>query len=279
MLASNGTHDWDLDYRGQFVVANNTAWLRSLEERVVREAAAGGAEGAAMATSALARSKLRGRTDLGPMRATLDSVTATLLDLFSLVDARYLLGVSAPSGGRAVASRRGTAGPHGPASPHCPSLPAPRRPGVLLDAVAERVLLSRRGAHVRNVGRGGPARAPAGRPRPPPRRPRPPSAPRADSNMCWMLMHPTSPHALLPPARDAAHVRADPARDAPWPAALSDCRPRRDEGLMPLRSFLSGVVGLVPLVAVSDEEHAFARSEDGQSWPLIGTSSQSAGSR
>ena len=63
MLASNGTHDWDLDYRGQFVVANNTAWLRSLEERVVREAAAGGAEGAAMATSALARSKLRGRTD------------------------------------------------------------------------------------------------------------------------------------------------------------------------------------------------------------------------
>ena len=88
-------------------MANNTAWLRSLEERVVREAAAGGAEGAAMATSALARSKLRGRTDLGPMRATLDSVTATLLDLFSLVDARYLLGVSAPSGGRAVASRHG----------------------------------------------------------------------------------------------------------------------------------------------------------------------------
>ena len=60
-----------------------------------------------MATSALARSKLRGRTDLGPMRATLDSVTATLLDLFSLVDVRYLLGVSAPSGGRAVASRHG----------------------------------------------------------------------------------------------------------------------------------------------------------------------------
>ena len=107
VLASNGTHDWDLDYRGQFVVANNTAWLRSLEERVVREAAAGGSEGAAMATSALARSKLRGRTDLGPIRATLDSVTATLLDLFSLVDARYLLGVSAPSGGRAVALRHG----------------------------------------------------------------------------------------------------------------------------------------------------------------------------
>ena len=180
---------------------------------------------AAMATSALARSKLRGRTDLGPMRAALDSVTATLLDLFSLVDARYLLGVSA---------RRGTDGPHAPTSPPAP-LPAPRRPGVLLDAVAERVLLSRRGAHVRNVGRGGPARAPAGRTRPPPRCPRPPSAPRADSNMCWMLMHPTSPHALPPPARDAAHVRADPARDAPWPAALSECRPCRDEGLVPLR--------------------------------------------
>ena len=30
VLASNGTHDWDLDYRGQFVMANNTAWLRSL---------------------------------------------------------------------------------------------------------------------------------------------------------------------------------------------------------------------------------------------------------
>ena len=47
-----------------------------------------------MALSALAQSKLRGYVDLAPLRATLDSVTATLLDLFSLVDARCLLGVS-----------------------------------------------------------------------------------------------------------------------------------------------------------------------------------------
>ena len=95
MLASDGTHDWSLDYPWQFIVANNTAWLHALERRAQDAAGAGDAalvDG--MAVSALARSKLRGRADLAPLLATLDSVTATLLDLFSLVDARYLLGMS-----------------------------------------------------------------------------------------------------------------------------------------------------------------------------------------
>ena len=98
VLASDGTHDWTLDFAGQFAVADNADWLRALEERI-RDAgddpSARAARVAGMAASALAKSKLRGRSDLGALRATLDSVSATLLDLFSLVDATYLLGVSA----------------------------------------------------------------------------------------------------------------------------------------------------------------------------------------
>ena len=82
VLASSGTHDWDLDYRGQFVVANNTAWLRSLEERVVREAAAGGAEGAdaLIGGDAGARSGGAARADShsGPMSHARNASSAQL---------------------------------------------------------------------------------------------------------------------------------------------------------------------------------------------------------
>lgn len=45
-----------------------------------------------MTVSAYAHSQLRRKKDLSTMREKLDGLTATLLDLFSLVDSKYFLG-------------------------------------------------------------------------------------------------------------------------------------------------------------------------------------------
>ena len=52
--------------------------------------------------------------------------------------------------------------------------------------------------------------------------------------MCWMLMHPKDRHAIPPPPGQSANLREDLKRDDPLPAAL-----------------------------MSDVEHAFIRSDDG----------------
>ncbi|KAL3796789.1 hypothetical protein HJC23_010936 [Cyclotella cryptica] len=41
VLASDGTHDWSIDFNGQFVVANNTEWLLSLEKRALDKVKSG----------------------------------------------------------------------------------------------------------------------------------------------------------------------------------------------------------------------------------------------
>jgi hypothetical protein len=73
------------------VVANNTEWLLSLEKRVLDEIQAG-ASVDSMATSGFAKKELRNQKDLSKIWGTMDALTATLLDLFSLVDSKYLLG-------------------------------------------------------------------------------------------------------------------------------------------------------------------------------------------
>jgi len=91
VLASDGTHDWNIDFKGQFIVANNTDWLLSLE-RKVHDDVDPETMLETMAVSALAHSKLRRQKDLTKMRGKLDALTATLLDLFSLVDGKYFIG-------------------------------------------------------------------------------------------------------------------------------------------------------------------------------------------
>lgn len=93
VLASDGTHDWNIDFKGQFIVANNTDWLLALE-RKINDCADPGKLIDTLAVSAFSRSKLGKQTDLSRLRGNLNALTATLLDLFSLVDSRYLLGVS-----------------------------------------------------------------------------------------------------------------------------------------------------------------------------------------
>ena len=91
VLASDGTHDWNIDFKNQFVIASNVDWLNDLEKRV-----AGDADPKklleTMSISAYAKSQLRRKNNLSSMRSKLDGLTATLLDLFSLVDSKYLLG-------------------------------------------------------------------------------------------------------------------------------------------------------------------------------------------
>ncbi|KAL7508779.1 hypothetical protein ACHAXN_005857 [Cyclotella atomus] len=91
VLASDGTHDWSIDYDGQFVVANNTEWLMSLEKKALEEVKSGKSV-EAMATSSFAKERLKNKKDLSNIHGTMDALTATLLDLFSLVDSKYLLG-------------------------------------------------------------------------------------------------------------------------------------------------------------------------------------------
>ena len=88
---SDGTHDWSSDFKNQFVVANNTDWLLALEKRV-REDSDPIKLLETMSVSAYAHTQLRKKMDLSTMRGRLDALTATLLDLFSLVDSKYLLG-------------------------------------------------------------------------------------------------------------------------------------------------------------------------------------------
>ena len=91
VLASDGTHDWNIDFKHQFIVANNTDWLLALDKKVEGDANPEKLV-ESMAVSEIAKQKLKNQKDLSKFRVKLDSVTATLLDLFSLVDSKYLLG-------------------------------------------------------------------------------------------------------------------------------------------------------------------------------------------
>eukprot|EP00986_Skeletonema_menzelii_P013967 scaffold8679_cov154-Skeletonema_menzelii.AAC.10 len=91
VLASDGTHDWNIDFDGQFIVANNTDWLLDLEKRIKGEIE-NGKSIQDLSVSSFVRTKLARGKDLSSLKSTLDALTATLLDLFSLVDSKYLLG-------------------------------------------------------------------------------------------------------------------------------------------------------------------------------------------
>lgn len=91
VLASDGTHDWNTDFDGQFIVANNTDWLLDLDKKISSEIEKGRLI-QDLTVSSFARKKLSKDRDLSPLKSPLDALTATLLDLFSLVDSKYLLG-------------------------------------------------------------------------------------------------------------------------------------------------------------------------------------------
>jgi hypothetical protein len=91
VLASDGAHDWSIDFKNQFIAANNTNWLLDLEKKI-REHNDPEQLIDSLSVSSLVRSKLKGKKELSKLRENLDSISATLLDLFSLVDSKYFLG-------------------------------------------------------------------------------------------------------------------------------------------------------------------------------------------
>lgn len=166
VLASDGTHDWSIDFDGQFVVANNTEWLLAKQKHALEVINSGKSLDSTLAVSSFAKHRLRGQTDLSRLLSTLDALTATLLDLFSLVDSKYLLGGYYST-------------------------------------------LSLNACFLRGLDR------------------------MYDSNMCWMLMHTDTKHAIPPPMEETAHVGGDERND-------------------------------IPAALMSDIEHAFVRNKDGQ---------------
>lgn len=91
VLASDGAHDWYIDFKNQFIMANNTEWLLDLD-RKIKEHNDPEKLLDSISVSTLARSKLKKKKDLSKFRGNLDALTATLLDLFSLIDSKYFLG-------------------------------------------------------------------------------------------------------------------------------------------------------------------------------------------
>lgn len=162
VLASDGTHDWHIDFDGQFLTANNTDWLFALEKKISGELE-NGRSMQGLGVSSFARKKLARSKDVSPLKSTINALTSTLLDLFSLVDSKYLLGGYYST-------------------------------------------LSLNACYLRGLDR------------------------MYESNMCWMLMHPTTEYSVQPSKADAVHLNGN----ADMPAAL-----------------------------MSDVEHAFVRSNDG----------------
>lgn len=91
VLASDGAHDWNIDFKNQFIMANNTDWILDLEKKISEHVDPENMLDS-ISVSTLARSKLNRKSDLSKLRGNLDALTATLLDLYSLVDSKYLLG-------------------------------------------------------------------------------------------------------------------------------------------------------------------------------------------
>ncbi|EJK58050.1 hypothetical protein THAOC_21852 [Thalassiosira oceanica] len=100
VLANDGTHDWDLDFKGQYIAADNSEWLRDLDERFKKEFPSGKYDfdkqplADAIGVSGYMKKELSKwkQKDLNLIWGTADALSATLLDLFSLVDSKYLLG-------------------------------------------------------------------------------------------------------------------------------------------------------------------------------------------
>ncbi|EJK59508.1 hypothetical protein THAOC_20255, partial [Thalassiosira oceanica] len=89
VLASDGTHDWDLDFKGQYIAANNSEWLRDFGARFQTEMESGKFSEQPLADAIGVSGYIKKERIVW---GTVDALSATLLDLFSLVDSKYLLG-------------------------------------------------------------------------------------------------------------------------------------------------------------------------------------------
>ena len=89
-----------LDFKGQYIAADNSEWLRQLDERYKQEFPNGKYDfdenplADAIGVSEYIKRELNKwkQKDLKLVWGTVDVLSATLLDLYPLVDSKYLLG-------------------------------------------------------------------------------------------------------------------------------------------------------------------------------------------
>ena len=78
-----------IDFKGQYIAADNSEWLRDLEERFQMEMQSGKFSQRPLADAIGVSGYIKKQLIAW---GTVDALSATLLDLFSLVDSKYLLG-------------------------------------------------------------------------------------------------------------------------------------------------------------------------------------------
>ncbi len=92
VLASDGAHDWSVDFRNQFLAASNKDWCLALAAKVQEDSDPQKLL-ETMSVSAFTHKRLRGQHQLSPkVLQDIDGLSSTLLDLFSLTDSTYFVG-------------------------------------------------------------------------------------------------------------------------------------------------------------------------------------------
>eukprot|EP00804_Cyclotella_cryptica_P004857 CCRYP_004937-RB/>CCRYP_004937-RB protein AED:0.04 eAED:0.04 QI:104/1/1/1/1/1/4/48/822 len=94
-LASDGTHDWSIDYSGQFVMANSTSWLQHMEE-VAQQRIQEGETLQSLGNSFFLRDRLKNQKGQNPLLSRaigiMFQLSSTILEMFSLVNSDYFVG-------------------------------------------------------------------------------------------------------------------------------------------------------------------------------------------
>lgn len=152
-LASDGTHDWSIDYDGQFVMVNSTPWLEHMED-IASQKVRDGERLQALGKTYFLRDRLKRQKDLSKSQGIMFQLSSTILEMFSLVNADYFVGGFYSTFSLNVCLLRG------------------------LDR-------------------------------------------RMESNICWMLIHPNSTHAIPPPIEDTINIEENVEESMP-PALTSD---------------------------------------------------------
>jgi hypothetical protein len=92
VLASDGAHDWSVDFRNQFLAASNKDWCLALATQVQEDSDPQKLL-QTMSVSAFAHKRLQGQHKFLPkVLQDIDGLSSTLLDLFSLIDSTYFVG-------------------------------------------------------------------------------------------------------------------------------------------------------------------------------------------
>eukprot|EP00804_Cyclotella_cryptica_P014153 CCRYP_005586-RA/>CCRYP_005586-RA protein AED:0.03 eAED:0.03 QI:0/0.33/0.25/1/0.33/0.25/4/1036/477 len=94
-VASAGTHDWFIDYCGQFVMANSASWLQHMEDVAQQRIREGGTL-RSLGNSFVLGEQLKNQKGRNPLLSRAIGImfqqSSTILEMFSLVNSDYFVG-------------------------------------------------------------------------------------------------------------------------------------------------------------------------------------------